>query len=143
VFISYATEDAAAAARVAERLTSKGLTVWLDRRNLQGGSQIDSKIEGAIERSRLFVPLLSRTTEARRENAYFRMEWDRASQRARKNAPDVTYIYPIIIDDSPLEAMNTVSDWRARLLFRRAPAGNLDDGLVLEIQTLCADRKRR
>jgi len=42
VFLSYAHEDFAAAQRIAERLRSAGIEVWLDQNELRGGAQTEA-----------------------------------------------------------------------------------------------------
>jgi len=74
VFLSYASEDAVAAQRLAEALRSAGMEVWFDREELRGGDAWDQKIRQQIRDCRLFVPIISAHTEARLEG-YFRREW--------------------------------------------------------------------
>jgi hypothetical protein len=76
VFLSYASEDAPAAQRIAEALRSGGIEVWFDREELRGGDAWDQKIRQQIRDCRLFVPIISANTEARLEG-YFRREWNR------------------------------------------------------------------
>ena len=45
VFISYASEDAEAAARICEALRAAGIEVWFDRSELRGGDAWDSQIK--------------------------------------------------------------------------------------------------
>src|SRR4051794_18622769 len=80
VFISYASEDVAAATRICDALRTAGVEVWLDQSELVGGDQWDQKIRGQIKACALFVPVISTGTQARREG-YFRLEWKLAAQR--------------------------------------------------------------
>jgi len=137
VFISFASEDLAAASRVADLLTGAGLRVWLDRGNLFGGSHIDDTITSAIARSRLFVPLVSRTTERRTTNAYFNLEWRRAARRAELNAPSSTFIFPVIIDDLAAADIRATHLPFDRILVRKARDGELSPDLVREISSYC------
>ena len=43
VFLSYASEDADAAARICEALRAAGVEVWFDRNELRGGDAWDSQ----------------------------------------------------------------------------------------------------
>jgi hypothetical protein len=55
LFLSYATEDHAAAEELADRLRSEGLRVWLDRQNLRGGDRWELLIPD-VTRRRLADP---------------------------------------------------------------------------------------
>ncbi len=74
IFISYAHEDADAARKIADALRAFGLEVWFDANELRGGDQWDAKIRRQIKACGLFLPVVSGTTQNRRE-AYFRLEW--------------------------------------------------------------------
>ncbi len=55
IFISYARDDAAFAARLGEGFESGGFSVWMDTRSLAGGEQWTKEIETAIEAAALVV----------------------------------------------------------------------------------------
>jgi hypothetical protein len=65
VFLSYASEDAAAAARIAESLRSAGIEVWLDQSELRGGDAWDHHIRWQIQDCALCVPIISHHTQSR------------------------------------------------------------------------------
>ena len=73
--------------------------MWLDLGELQSGDAWDAKIRLNVESCSLFLPLVSRETEAR-EEAYFRREWNLAAERALAFADDVPFILPIAVDDT-------------------------------------------
>src|SRR5215471_6724220 len=100
VFLSYASEDAPAAQRIADALRASGIEVWFDREELRGGDAWDQKIRQQIRDCRLFVPIISANTEARLEG-YFRREWKLAVDRTEDMAGKVTFLLPIVIDDTP------------------------------------------
>src|SRR5215472_3851245 len=100
VFLSYASEDAPATQRIAEALRSAGVEIWFDREELRGGDAWDQKIRQQIRDCRLFVPIISPNTEARLEG-YFRREWKLAVDRTEDRAGKVTFLLPIVIDDTP------------------------------------------
>ncbi len=100
VFLSYASEDAPAAQRIAEALRSAGIEVWFDREELRGGDVWDQKIRQQIRDCRLFVPIISAHSEARLEG-YFRREWKLAVDRTDDMAGKVTFLVPVVIDDTP------------------------------------------
>jgi hypothetical protein len=113
VFISYCATDAAGRpsrdARIAlairESLEARGVDVWLDKDQLQGGDEYERKIERYINTCSLFMPLVSATTESR-EDGFFRKEWSWALRKL----PDFTgsgrqFLFPVVIDDvNPYQA---------------------------------------
>lgn len=99
VFISYASQDAAAARKICEALRAAGVEVWIDENELVGGDAWDLKIRGQIKSCALFVPVISARTQARREG-YFRIEWKLAAQRSRAFADGTPFLLPVIIDET-------------------------------------------
>jgi tetratricopeptide (TPR) repeat protein len=97
VFLSYASQDAAAVARLAEALRAAGVEVWFDRNELVGGDAWDAKIRQQIRECALFVPVISASTQARAEG-YFRREWKLAVERTHDMADHVTFLLPVVID---------------------------------------------
>jgi TIR domain-containing protein len=59
VFLSYASEDAASAQRIAEALRDAGIEVWFDKDALRGGDAWDRMIRQQIHDCALFIPLVS------------------------------------------------------------------------------------
>jgi hypothetical protein len=74
VFLSYASQDAAAALRICEALRAAGIEVFLDQSELRGGDAWDQKIRQQIQACALFMPVVSQHTQERLEG-YFRLEW--------------------------------------------------------------------
>jgi hypothetical protein len=99
IFISYAREDIAAVRALKEAIQAAGLTVWFDFDRLGPGDTFDPKIEDNIRRCWLFVPVLSRNTQARREGS-FRREWNYALDRDLNIDPAQRFILPVAIDDT-------------------------------------------
>ena len=97
VFISYASADRAAARLLRDTLTAAGLDVWLDEDELGGGEAWDAKIRNQIRACTYFMPVISATTEVRREG-YFRREWRLAVERTLDLADDVMFLVPVVID---------------------------------------------
>ena len=65
VFLSYASQDAEAAKRIAGTLRAAGVEVWFDQNELVGGDAWDAKIRGQIAACALFVPILSAIARVR------------------------------------------------------------------------------
>jgi TolB-like protein len=99
VFLSYASEDVAAAARICEALRAAGIEVWFDQSELRGGDAWDRRIRREIRDCALFIPVISRTARLRSEG-YFRLEWRLADQRTHLMAKGRAFLLPIVIDDT-------------------------------------------
>ena len=99
VFLSYASQDATAAHRLAEALRAGGVEVWLDTTGLRGGDAWDQKIKKQIRDCALFLPIISVTTQERDEG-YFRREWRQAVDRTHDMAGRATFLIPVVIDDT-------------------------------------------
>ena len=80
VFLSYASQEVAAARRACATRRGGGLEVWFDQRELRGGDAWDQKIR-QIRDCALFVPVISSSTQSRLEG-YFRREWRLAAEKA-------------------------------------------------------------
>src|SRR5688572_29073170 len=117
VFLSYASEDAEAAARICEALRTAGVEVWFDRNELRGGDAWDSQIKKQIHDCALFIPLISAHTNARIEG-YFRGEWHLATRRLVNRAHDAAFLMPVVVDETreadarvPEEFLQTQWTW--------------------------------
>jgi TolB-like protein len=108
VFLSYASEDAGAAHRLADALRAAGVEAWLDRSELRGGDAWDASIRAKIRDCALFVPLVSASADARGEG-YFRLEWKLAVDRSHLMAEDRPFLLPVVVDDTA-EATARVPD---------------------------------
>src|SRR5690242_10093595 len=99
VFISYASSDRVAARALRDTLAAAGLEVWLDEDELAGGEAWDAKLRNQIRTCTYFMPVISASTELRREG-YFRREWRLAVERTLDFADDVMFLVPVVIDDT-------------------------------------------
>ena len=98
-FVSYASEDADPARRIADALLQSGFgDVWLDRKKLKTGDTWSASISEAIAACDYFVPVLSARADARDEGVYWD-EWRQALERARRVKR--AFILPIGIDGAP------------------------------------------
>jgi hypothetical protein len=143
VFISYCATDAAGgpsrdaetAARLGDALARRGIDVWLDRERLEGGDEFERKIERYIDTCSLFVPLISETTEARRDG-FFRKEWSWALRRLPEfTGSDRPFLVPVAIDAiDPATAQ--VPDAFRRIQFEALPGGAVDEALLDRLERL-------
>ena len=85
VFLSYASQDAEAAQKIAEALRAADIEVFLDQSELRGGDAWDQKIRKQIKSCALFIPVISHATHDRREG-YFRLEWKLAVDRSHRQS---------------------------------------------------------
>lgn len=97
VFLSYASQDAEVAARIAAALSEAGVDVWFDLHALVGGDAWDNKIRKQVLECALFIPVISAHTDARDEG-YFRIEWNLAAQRTLGMAGAKTFLLPVVVD---------------------------------------------
>ena len=136
VFLSYASEDAEAAQRIADALRAAGVEVWFDRSELRGGDAWDQKIRRELRDCALFVPVISAHTAARHEG-YFRLEWDLADQRTHMIARDRAFILPVCVDTTPETSTDTPESFQ-RVQWTRLPAGETSRAFVERVQRLLA-----
>ena len=121
VFLSYASQDAAAARRICVALRSVGVEVWFDQSELRGGDAWDQKIRRELHDCALFMPVISAHTAARYEG-YFRLEWDLADQRTHMIARNRAFIVPVCVDETPETCADTPESFQ-RVQWTRLPAG--------------------
>ena len=136
MFLSYASEDAAAAQRICEALRAGGIEVWFDQSELRGGDAWDRAIRQQIHDCALFVPVISRHTHERLEG-YFRREWKLAVDRTHDMAEIKAFLVPVVVDDTP-ERDPAVPEKFRELQWTRLPAGETPPAFVERIERLLA-----
>src|SRR5580700_7949700 len=134
VFLSHASEDADAAGRICDALRGAGIEVWFDRSELRGGDAWDRQIHDRIRDCRLFVAIISASTEARDEG-YFRREWKLAVDRTHDMAEHKPFLVPVAIDDTP-ERSASVPDKFREVQWTRLRDGEATPAFVARITTL-------
>jgi formylglycine-generating enzyme required for sulfatase activity len=134
VFISYASQDAEAARRIAEALRAGGVEVWLDQSELRGGDAWDASIRRQIKGCRLFLAVISANTQAR-EEGYFRREWNLAVARMLDMAEDAAFLVPVVIDGTSDAEARVPERFRDRQ-WTRLPAGETPAAFVARVQAL-------
>ena len=140
VFLSYASQDAEAARRICEALRASGVEVWFDQSELRGGDVWDQKIRQQIHDCALFVPIISTHTDERTEG-YFRLEWKLAVDRSHLMADDATFLFPIVIDDTPDASARVPEKFRA-VQWTRLPAGAAPPAFSQRVSALLAGTAR-
>lgn len=142
VFVSYASDDAAAARRLADGLISLGFgDVWLDKRKLIAGDDWSDQIDEAIQRCDFFLPVLSRQADRRREGVFWE-EWRQAVARSLR--VNDAFLLPAGIDATPPDRSGYerifngfTSDFR-RIHLIHAPEGQLSADDIAELRERCA-----
>jgi len=134
VFLSYASQDAAAAARIGDALRMAGIEVWFDRSELRGGDAWDQTIRRQIRDCALFIPVVSANTASRPEG-YFRLEWSLAEQRSQMIARNKHFIVPVCLDDTP-ETGADVPESFQRVQWIRLPRGETTPAFAARIAAL-------
>jgi TolB-like protein len=137
VFLSYASEDSEAAARIAEALRAAGIEAWFDKSELRGGEVWDRQINEQIHRCRLFMPIISANTEARDEG-YFRREWGVAVDRMRDMGERKAFLVPVVIDGTG-ERHASVPERFRQVQWTRLPSGEPSPPFVNRIAGLLGD----
>ena len=136
VFLSYTSQDAASARRLADALHAAGVEVWLDQSELRGGDAWDASIRNQIKACALFMPLISANTQARDEG-YFRLEWRLGVERSQLMADDHPFLVPVVVDDTS-EASARVPDAFRERQWTRLKEGEATPEFIARVQRLLA-----
>jgi TolB-like protein len=132
--VSYASQDAEAAQRLCEALRGAGVEVWFDQSELRGGDSWDASIRRQIKNCALFVPVISKNTHIRGEG-YFRLEWKLAVDRSHLMAADLSFLLPVVVDDTP-DQEDRVPDRFREVQWTRLPAGANADAFAEHVRRL-------
>jgi len=142
VFISYASEDVAAAARLHRLLGEAGIDAWFDKQELGSGDDFTAKISRNIRGCSVFMPLISRNTQARQEG-YFRQEWSLAVARTSRMHDSVKFIVPVSIDGTPSSESSNVPERFLELQWAHLPNGECTPGFLEAVREIVRDAHRR
>jgi CheY-like chemotaxis protein len=100
LFLSYARSDAQPVEKIYQALSRQGYKPWMDIHDIAGGEDWLHAINTAIDRSELFVPILSNNSVNRR--GMIVKEVQRALDKWRGMLPGDIYVIPIRLDDCPI-----------------------------------------
>jgi TolB-like protein/Tfp pilus assembly protein PilF len=134
VFLSYASQDAEAARRIADALRALAIEVWFDQSELRGGDAWDQKIKKQIRECTLFIAVVSAQTNARPEG-YFRREWKLAVDRTHDMADDAPFLLPVAIDETA-NAVARVPDKFREVQWTTLPGGEAPPDFVVRVGRL-------
>lgn len=124
IFISYASQDRAAALTLANQLKDQGLEVWIDDQEIRSGDDYLEIIYKAIDRAAAFVALLSCNT-SREVPSRYRDEWNRAhrSMGKRTGLSHLQFIHPVIVDSTPYQELQFLPSQWSDMSKELAPGG--------------------
>ena len=94
IFISHATADDKFAKELREKLEGQGLAVWIDSRNLRGGSKMKQEIHDAIQEARQVIVVLSPNTI---NSAWVRDEIQKAQEVEKQRQDDDYRVIPLLL----------------------------------------------
>lgn len=112
LFLSYARADAQHVEKIYQMISRQGYTPWMDVHDISGGEDWLHAINVAIDKSELFVPILSNNSVNRR--GMIVKEVQRALDRWHGMLPGDIYVIPIRLDDCPIPELIQhlqVLDW--------------------------------
>jgi hypothetical protein len=134
IFISYTREDLAAVQELKAGLEAAGLPVWVDQQSLKPGDNFNPQIEQYISRScGCFVAVISKNTE-RRQEGFFRREWNMALERDRGIHYARKFIVPVVVDDTA--DPSTVPPRFSQLNYTWLPGGKVTPPFVRELKEI-------
>jgi len=134
VFMSYASQDAEPVRRIADALQKVGIEVWLDQSELRGGEAWDASIRRQIKTCKLFLAVISASTQAR-EEGYFRRDWNLAVARTLDMADDTAFLLPVVIDATSDGEARVPEKFR-EVQWTRLPGGATTAGFVERVRGL-------
>lgn len=139
VFISYASEDRESVRTFKAHLDAAGIPVWFDRDQLVSGHDWNLEIQSNLNDCSFFVPIISPKTQQILRNAYFREEWYRADQIARRTYTGVEFILPVLLED--IREALAVPESFLQKQTTVAPRGEPPPEFVTRLKSLVEQRK--
>ena len=124
VFISYVHENRAAVDRLAKELRDNGVTVWLDRDDIEPGADWKDAIKKAIQSGKFFIACFSKESDER-DRTYMREEITLAIDELRLRPKERKWFIPLLINStnipslrissayylSDIQSVNLYEDW--------------------------------
>jgi tetratricopeptide (TPR) repeat protein len=98
VFVSHSSKDDAFVKELRRALESLGIRVWVDSRELRGGSKLAPEIGEAIERARQFVAVISANTV---ESPWVRKEIRKALEVEGRRKAEGYCVIPLLLGLGP------------------------------------------
>ena len=130
VFLSYASQDIVSAKAIYLALRDQGHSVFFDRAELPAGDEYHNRIRVAVEKSRLFLFLIS--PNAIDAGSYTLTELDIAEKTGKK-------ILPVLLEKTPIEALPA----SIKAITFLQPEGNLPAAVAAEVHRIASTLRRR
>ena len=99
VFISYVRENGDAVYRLATELKSWGVTVWLDRNDIEPGARWQDAIKKAIRGGEFFLACFSKEFNER-DRSYMNEELTLAIDELRQRPVSRTWFIPVLLNEN-------------------------------------------
>jgi HEAT repeat protein len=111
VFVSYVREDREIVDRLTKELVARGITVWLDRHDLEVGIRWADAIKRAIQEGKFFMACFSKEY-SKRSRTYMNEELTIAIDELRARPTDTAWFLPVLLDDTgiPQRAISKAED---------------------------------
>jgi HEAT repeat protein len=111
VFLSYVRENSDIVDRLAKELRDSGVTVWLDRNNIEPGARWKDAIKKAIQNGKFFMACFSREYNER-TRTHMGEELTIAIDELRARPSDKTWFIPIMLNNTtiPSRRISSVED---------------------------------
>ncbi|HEY1236174.1 MAG TPA: SUMF1/EgtB/PvdO family nonheme iron enzyme [Candidatus Binatia bacterium] len=130
IFLSYASQDIQLAKAIYLALRDQGHSVFFDRAELPAGDEYHNRIRAAVEKSRLFLFLIS--AKAIDAGSYTLTELDIAEKAGKK-------ILPVLLEKTPIEALPA----SVKAITLLQPEGNPPAAVAAEVHRIASTLRRR
>jgi formylglycine-generating enzyme required for sulfatase activity len=130
IFLSYASQDIESAKAIYLALRDQGHRVFFDRAELPAGDEYHNRIRAAVEKSRLFLFLIS--PNAVDAGSYTLTELDIADKAGSK-------ILPVMIEKTPIESLPASIKGITFL----QPDGSLPAAVAAEVHRIASSLRRK
>jgi hypothetical protein len=140
VFLSYTSEDQAAAQRICDALRSGGIEVWFDQSALRGRRLGPDNPQANQELRPVHPRHLEAHARARR--GAFSLEWKLAVDRSHLMTSNKAFLLPVVIDEAREDDEN-VPDRFKDIHWTRLQAGEMPAAFVERVRRLVAPEPSR
>jgi len=130
IFLSYASQDIESAKAIYLALRDQGHSVFFDRAELPAGDEYHNRIRAAVEKSRLFLFLIS--LNAVDAGSYTLTELDIADKAGKK-------ILPVMLAKTPIEALPA----SIKAITFLQPDGSLPAAVAAEVHRIASSLRRK
>ena len=134
VFISHASADDSFVRELRQALEALHIPVWVDSRNMRGGSKLALEIAQAIESARHVIVVLSPSTVNSR---WVRREIEKALDVEKRRQADGYRVIPLLLPGLTKDALKNWFDEEPLAVPIQLGPGGLADALPAILAALC------